>query len=151
MTRVLDTTPLPWHRERWQQAVALFKSGSAGHAYLLSGEADTGKRYFAMMLAEYLLCRQPSAEAACARCSVCLLNAAGNNPDMLSIEPEEGSKQIKVDQIREIRQFLETRSHGFGKRDRCAAMQAAMRLHGARIDRHSGGYDIIAYVADHDA
>ena len=116
MTRVLDTTPLPWHRERWQQAVALFKSGSAGHAYLLSGEADTGKRYFAMMLAEYLLCRQPSAEAACARCSVCLLNAAGNNPDMLSIEPEEGSKQIKVDQIREIRQFLETRSHGFGKR-----------------------------------
>jgi DNA polymerase-3 subunit delta' len=49
-------------------------------------------------------------------CSVCLLNAAGNNPDLLSIEPEEGSKQIKVDQIREIRQFLETRSHGFGKR-----------------------------------
>lgn len=116
MTRVLDTSPLPWHRDRWQQAVSLFKSGSAGHAYMLSGEADTGKRHFAMMLAEYLLCRQPLADAACAVCSVCLLNAAGNNPDLLSIEPEEGSKQIKVDQIREIRQFLETRSHGFGKR-----------------------------------
>jgi DNA polymerase-3 subunit delta' len=116
VTRVLDTSPLPWHRDRWQQAVSLFKSGSAGHAYMLSGEADTGKRHFAMMLAEYLLCRQPLADAACAVCSVCLLNAAGNNPDLLSIEPEEGSKQIKVDQIREIRQFLETRSHGFGKR-----------------------------------
>ena len=116
MTRVLDTSPLPWHRDRWQQAVSLFKSGSAGHAYMLSGEADTGKRHFAMMLAEYLLCRQPLADAACAVCSVCLLNAAGNNPDLLSIEPEEGSKQIKVDQICEIRQFLETRSHGFGKR-----------------------------------
>jgi DNA polymerase-3 subunit delta' len=116
VTRVLDTSPLPWHRDRWQQAVSLFKSGSAGHAYMLSGEADIGKRHFAMMLAEYLLCRQPLADAACAVCSVCLLNAAGNNPDLLSIEPEEGSKQIKVDQIREIRQFLETRSHGFGKR-----------------------------------
>lgn len=116
MTQVLNTSPLPWHRERWQQAVALFKSGSAGHAYMFSGEADTGKRHFARMLAEYLLCRQPSADAACAKCAVCLLNAAGNNPDMLSIVPEEGSKQIKVDQIREIRQFLETRSHGFGKR-----------------------------------
>lgn len=116
MTRILDNAPLPWHRERWQQALALFRSGTAGHAYMFSGEADTGKRYFAAMLAEYLLCRTPGPDAACGACAVCLLNAAGSNPDLLLITPEEGSKQIKVEQVREIRQFLETRSHGFGKR-----------------------------------
>jgi len=83
---------------------------------MFTGEADTGKRYFARMLAEFLLCRNPSVNAACGVCPVCLLTAAGNNPDLLLIAPEEGSKQIKVDQVREIRQFLETRSHGFGKR-----------------------------------
>jgi len=116
VTRRLESAPLPWHQERWQQALALFKSGTAGHAYMFSGEADTGKRHFAAMLAEYLLCPNPGSNAACGECSVCLLTAAGNNPDLLLITPEVGSKQIKVDQIRDIRQFLETRSHGFGKR-----------------------------------
>lgn len=68
------------------------------------------------MLAEYLLCRNPGQQAACGACSVCLLNAAGNNPDLLLIAPEEGSRQIKVDQVRDIRQFLETRPHGHGRR-----------------------------------
>jgi DNA polymerase-3 subunit delta' len=116
VTLRLDNTPLPWHLERWQQAATLFKSGVAGHAYMFCGEPDTGKRHFATLLAQFLLCRHPLAEAACAECSVCLLNAAGNNPDLLTVVPEEGSKQIKVEQIRELRQFLETRSHGFGKR-----------------------------------
>lgn len=116
MTRLLDTAPLPWHREHWLQILELFQSDTAGHAYIFSGEADTGKRYFARMLAEFILCRSPVAMAACGECPICLLNAAGSNPDLLLIAPEDGSKVIKVEQIRDIRQFLETRSHGFGKR-----------------------------------
>lgn len=116
MTRTLSNSPLPWHREHWQQALALFASGGAGHAYMLCGEADTGKSCFAGMLAEYLLCRTPDATAACGRCPSCLLNAAGSNPDLMMISPEEGSKQIKVDQIRDLRHFLETRAHGHGRR-----------------------------------
>lgn len=116
MTRTLDTTPLPWHGDVWQQTLNVFRAGSSGHAYLLHGEADTGKRHFATRLAEYLLCQSPLPTTACGLCKSCLLNAAGNNPDLLVLEPEEGSKQIKVEQVRDVRQFLEMRSHGKGRR-----------------------------------
>lgn len=116
MTRTLDTTPLPWHEDIWDQTLSVFRGGNAGHAYLLHAEADTGKRHFANRLAEYLLCQKPLARTACGGCKSCLLNAAGNNPDLLVLEPEEGSKQIKVEQVRDVRQFLEMRSHGNGRR-----------------------------------
>ncbi len=116
MTRTLDTSPLPWHEEIWQQTLSVFRSGGAGHAYLLHGEAETGKRHFARRLAEYLLCQNPLPHTACTQCKACLLNAAGNNPDLLLLEPEEGSKQIKVEHVRDVRQFLEMRSHGNGRR-----------------------------------
>jgi DNA polymerase-3 subunit delta' len=116
VTRVLETSPMPWHEDLWQQTLTVFRSGSAGHAYLLHGEAQTGKRHFATSLAYYLLCQSPLPHSACGTCKSCLLNAAGNNPDLLVLEPEEGSKQIKVEQVRDVRQFLETRSHGRGRR-----------------------------------
>jgi DNA polymerase-3 subunit delta' len=116
VTRKLDTAPLPWHGDIWQQTLTVFRTGSAGHAYLLHGEAETGKRHFASKLSEYLLCQNPLPDTACGHCKSCLLNAAGNNPDLLMLVPEEGSKQIKVEQVRDVRQFLEMRSHGNGRR-----------------------------------
>jgi len=116
VTRTLDITPLPWHEDIWQQTLGVFRSGGAGHAYLLHGEAETGKRHFATRLAEYLLCQNPLPSTACGDCKSCLLNAAGNNPDLLVLEPEVGSKQIKVEQVRDVRQFLEMHSHGNGRR-----------------------------------
>lgn len=98
------------------KTVSQYKSGQMPHAYLVSAEADTGKRLYATMLASFLLCHSPSADAACGSCQMCLLNRAGNNPDLLIVEPEDGSKIIKVEQIRDLKKFLETSSHSFGKR-----------------------------------
>lgn len=86
------------------------------HASLLSAEADTGKRHYATMLAHFLLCHSPGADAACGNCQMCLLNRAGNNPDLLIVQPEDNSRVIKVDQIRDLKKFLETSSHSFGRR-----------------------------------
>jgi len=116
VSRLLESAPLPWHKDAWQQTLAVFLSGSAGHAYLLHGDAETGKRHFATRLAQFLLCQSPLTDAACGECKSCLLNAAGSNPDFLLLEPEEGSRQIKVEQVRDVRQFLEMRSHGNGRR-----------------------------------
>ncbi|MES3006419.1 MAG: DNA polymerase III subunit delta' [Pseudomonadota bacterium] len=107
---------LPWQQEGWDIALRQFHSGKMPHAYILKGEADTGKRYFATMLAQFLLCRQPEANAPCGHCSTCQLNEAGNNPDLLIIEAEGTGKIIKVEQIRELKSFLETSSHAFGRR-----------------------------------
>ena len=114
-TETLKTT-LPWQQESWNLVIKQFQGGKMSHAYMLRGEADTGKRYFATRLAQFLLCRSPIADSACGECSICRLNEAGNNPDLLLIEAEDGGKVIKVDQIRELKSFLETSSHAFGRR-----------------------------------
>lgn len=93
-----------------------FRSGHLPHACLLNAEANTGKRLYANMLAQFLLCHTPDSDTACGSCQMCLLNKAGNNPDLLVVEPEEGSRVIKVEQIRDLKRFLETSSHSFGKR-----------------------------------
>jgi len=108
--------PFPWHVDAWLKTIGQFKSGQMPHAYLLSAEADTGKRHYATTLAHFLLCHAPGADSACGSCQMCLLNKAGSNPDLLIVEPEDGSKVIKVEQIRDLKKFLETSSHSFGRR-----------------------------------
>ena len=116
MSGALITDILPWQQQAWQQMLAQLSSGQLPHALLLSAGADTGKRHFALMLAQRILCRSPKQDIPCGDCVACKLSAAGNNPDLLLITPEEKSKFIKVDQIRELKKCIETSSHALGKR-----------------------------------
>lgn len=116
MSTALITGLLPWHRDAWQFVQAQLEAGQFAHAILISAGADTGKRQFALMLAQRILCRSPSQGFACGVCVSCKLNAAGTNPDLLLVAPEEKSKFIKVEQIRELKRFIETSSHALGKR-----------------------------------
>ncbi len=112
----LPSSPLPWHQEPWARTLQQIDSGKAPHAFLISAQAASGKRYFAKMLAHRLLCHRPLPTSACGKCSACLLSAAGNNPDLILVQALEKSKVIRIDQIRDLRHFLETSSHSFGKR-----------------------------------
>ncbi len=112
----LATQALPWHQEAWNRTVEQVDSGKAPHAYLISAQAASGKRYFANMLAQRLLCHTPTPQSACGHCPACLLSAAGNNPDLIIVKPLDKSKVIRIDQIRDLKHFLETSSHSFGKR-----------------------------------
>lgn len=112
----LETSPLPWHKETWAHTIEQISSGKAPHAYMISAQAASGKRLFANRLAQRLLCHTPEPLSACGHCPACQLSAAGNNPDLIVIKPELKSKVIKIDQIRELKHFLETSSHSFGKR-----------------------------------
>jgi DNA polymerase-3 subunit delta' len=112
----LISSPLPWHREAWEGFHQHLHNGQISHAFLISAEAQSGKRLFATMLAQWLLCETPTQHRACGKCGACLLSAAGSNPDFVIVQPEEKSKIIKIDQIRELKQFIETSSHSFGKR-----------------------------------
>lgn len=116
MSKALVPNSLPWHRESWEAFHQQLTQGQISHAFLISGDAQSGKRIFASMLAQFLLCENPQHNQACAACGACLLNDAGSNPDFITLEPEEKSKVIKIDQIRELKQFIETSSHSFGKR-----------------------------------
>ena len=104
----VDATPsrLPvaetWHREavaRWQRWL---DRNRLPHAVMLTGPEGLGKGDLAQALAAQALCRQPGEGQACGGCRSCELLAAGTHPDTVWIGPEEGSAQIRVDQIREL-------------------------------------------------
>ncbi|MDR1210269.1 MAG: DNA polymerase III subunit delta' [Clostridiales bacterium] len=75
--------------------------GRVSHAYLLEGTAGTGKALYADRLAKALVCLAPGEDgSACGVCSSCALFVAGNNPDVIRVQPD-GAKLIGVDEIRE--------------------------------------------------
>ena len=108
------------------------------HALLIHGTRGVGKLALAEHIAQALLCEQP-AKRPCGACEGCRWFSAGNHPDFRRVEPEVlwkeppnladeeeggGSKsrttkpslQIKIDQVRDLADFLNLRSHRGGRR-----------------------------------
>lgn len=108
--------PYSWHQSQWQQLLSQHNTGQMAHAYLVCGEQGIGKFGFVQAFAKYLFCLQATAMQACNQCAMCQLAESGSQPDILIIEPEDGSKAIKVDQIRALATFVARTSHtGKGK------------------------------------
>ncbi len=98
----------PWQEQAWQDLVRRSQGGLA-HALLLTGHEGLGKHDFALQLAQWLLCKEVKAKklgAPCGQCHSCQLFAAGTHPDLLLCEPQEDSKQIKVDDVRKVNEQL---------------------------------------------
>ncbi len=99
-----------WQEQQWQKIVERRSQDSLPHALLLSGARGIGKLNFALALAELLLCEHTD-EQACGLCRSCKLINAGNHPDFFILQPEDGSKVIKIDQIRTVINAVATSSH----------------------------------------
>ncbi len=97
---------LPWQLEQWQRIEDQISSDRLPHALLLSGVPGIGKQRFAEAVAHYLLCESPKDSIPCGQCRQCRFIVAGMHPDLKWIEPEEKGKQIKVDQVRGLVEFL---------------------------------------------
>lgn len=93
----------PWQQGLWQQ---LSGRERHAHAYLLHGPTGIGKRVLAENLVHLLLCQKPTGGKACGQCKACQLLAAGTHPDYFLLEPEEPEKPIRVDQVRELVDFV---------------------------------------------
>jgi DNA polymerase III subunit delta' len=96
-----------WQAAQWQQ---LWQSKSANrlpHALLFDGIQGTGKKIFADTFTRALLCKQVSAEGVyCNACHDCRLIAGRTHPNVLWIEPEKAGQVIKVDQVRDVTEFV---------------------------------------------
>jgi DNA polymerase-3 subunit delta' len=105
------------------------------HALLFAGPSGVGKREIADALAARLLCESPRQphELACGKCQSCLMWASGTHPDFRLLQPdaaaeaeEEGgaadgekkkaSKQIRIQQVREVEDFFHVGGHRGGAR-----------------------------------
>ncbi len=116
----------PWNRALFRQLSA--DRSRLPHAILLHGPAGVGKRDLAMELARWILCEAPGSEGACGACDACNWFDQGNHPDYRQVEPQEeetddsgkvtkkASKQISVESVRGITEFLGLSAHRGGWR-----------------------------------
>ncbi len=102
----MQTNLYPWQEKNWQQFEQRFQQQKQPHALLFAGQVGLGKYHFACHAAQYLLCAQ---HQACGQCKACHLFSANTHADFLCIEPEGKSQTIKVDQIRELTDFIASR------------------------------------------
>lgn len=98
---------LPWTKPVWDRLTQQQESGRLGHAILLVGQEGIGKRLLMREFSQRILCSEVQG-APCGNCSSCLLFNAGSHPDLLMVEPEEIGKQIKIEQIRKVTEFVNT-------------------------------------------
>jgi DNA polymerase-3 subunit delta' len=107
---------LPWQREAWTRLAG--RMPNLPHGVLLTGSVGTGKRRFADHIAGWLLCDAPTADGACGQCASCAWLKAGNHPSLLRISRDVDSKgklsrQIKIDQIRDLMPFVQQTGQGW--------------------------------------
>src|SRR5262245_62120841 len=114
----------PWHSHA--ASALLARRGRLPHALLFCGPQGIGKLALAEALAGALLCENPASSGACGKCASCGWLGQGSHPDLRRLEPEilsepvdseeraekkKPSLEIKVDQVREIADFVAMTSH----------------------------------------
>ncbi|MBI5007253.1 MAG: DNA polymerase III subunit delta' [Nitrosomonadales bacterium] len=123
-------TLYPWQSESWQALQGL--RDRLPHAVLLKGAQGIGKLDLALGFAQSMLCEKPQADGqACQACGSCHWFEQESHPDFRLIQPdalsaaEDGeekpggkkpSREISVDQIRDISGFANLSAHCGGYR-----------------------------------
>ncbi|MYM39619.1 DNA polymerase III subunit delta' [Duganella qianjiadongensis] len=136
----MSATLYPWQQAAWQQLQTL--RSRMPHAILFHGAAGTGKADFIERFAQSLLCEAVLADGhACGHCASCGWFLQANHPDYRRIRPEaledelpadgedgEGetkktakssktpSREIKIEQIRNLADFMNISTHRQGLR-----------------------------------
>lgn len=138
----MNNAIFPWQEVAWGQLQSL--RDRLPHAILFHGPAGIGKTAFALHFAQALLCEKLDAAGhACGQCGSCGWFAQYSHPDFRRVRPEvldeeEGggseedeeagetkksakstkapSKDIRIDQIRALADFMNISTHRQGKR-----------------------------------
>ena len=128
---------LPWHDAPLRGLLS--QREKLPHAMLVYGRQGIGKVKFARAMAQSLLCESINTGVACGACAACGWFSHGNHPDFRELKPEvlsaedadteapggaedkedkekKKSKQITVDQIRELANFMTLSTHRDGFR-----------------------------------
>lgn len=125
---------LPWQDGALRELLA--RRQRLPHALLVHGRGGIGKTAFARALAQSLLCETPQDGIACGECAACGWFREGNHPDFRELLPDamsddeadgetpadaearekKKSREIRIDQVRDIASFMTLSTHRDGLR-----------------------------------
>lgn len=71
-------------------------------AIVIAGAEGSGKKQLARDTAQYILCHNKQETGPCAICPACKYFEAGTHPDYKYLEAEQGSKVIKIEELKAV-------------------------------------------------
>jgi DNA polymerase III subunit delta' len=89
------------------------RAGRLPHALLIHEAPGAGGDWLALWAARLALCERP-AQAPCGACTACRRVAALAHPDLQRLMPLEDSRQIRIEQVRDLAAELALTSHAGG-------------------------------------
>jgi len=92
---------------------AAHEQGRMPHALLIHEAPGTGGDWLAAWAAALVLC-EPRKAAPCGECTACRRTAGLRHPDVTWVRPQEDSRQIRIEQVRELSAELALTSHSGG-------------------------------------
>lgn len=106
-----------WHIHQHDWAVTLLSSHAARnlsggrdrlrHAYLFTGPEGVGRQTLAIQFTQALNCTNPPSEGGfCGACRDCRQTRSLTHPDLSLLVPDEGHKDIRIDQVRDLQRTL---------------------------------------------
>ncbi len=95
----MDFKKIVGHEDIIGHFKASIEMDKVSHAYIISGEADSGKKMLARAFATTLQCER-GGSAPCGVCQSCIQADSGNHPDIITVTHEKPNI-ISVDEIRE--------------------------------------------------
>lgn len=93
-------------QERQARFYQLVDQGQLSHAYLLTGDDLANKQATTIGIIQALACQDKSDGVPCGVCEYCQRAMANELPDILYLQPD--GRYIRVDQIRELKEWLST-------------------------------------------
>jgi DNA polymerase-3 subunit delta' len=113
MTRAAEAPAPSWLATQTAALGAAHEAGRMPHALLIHEAPGTGGEWLAGWAAALVLCQRGKA-APCLECTACRRVAAATHPDVNWLRPQEESRQIRIEQVRELSAELALTSHGGG-------------------------------------
>lgn len=123
--------PYPWQTPLWQRVVDWVERDRLAHALLVAGPGGLGGLPLAQAMAHYLLCNAPMGPLACGKCRGCQLFASETHPDLFTVQPEAPSNAIKVDQVRQLTEFMSKTAQQGGRKVILLSPAEAMNMSAA--------------------
>ncbi|HEY6455823.1 MAG TPA: DNA polymerase III subunit delta' [Steroidobacteraceae bacterium] len=110
----MSVTAASWLDSARGQLAAAVRHDRVPHALLIQDAPGAGGDQLALWMAQLLLCRAPGSEGPCGACAGCTQLRENHHPDFTRIGLIEDSKQIRVEQARELSAHLALASHQGG-------------------------------------